>query len=341
MKSKRFDKYVAMQEGMESLIELKPMRITQRSDYIDWIRTSVVGHLDGLCWRLLKFSDKDRRNLAKNIRVVFPDMGKGGSYEPEEYEKKPKIQWFMQRRKLENKYIQIFIDWKRDWKRSPDSPIEGEVRLFWKDKFNYSGYHAVAEMMEQVITVTQVQSWLGYAEIALDTLVPAFAEYIHGKTLLRKVRQEQYFHWSNDAHLQLAGIDPSADGWYQGAEFAGRQLHGHMITNQPVDKKTGRHLYRLELRLREIRKSTPIGDYGPNSVKTVIEHQERIIRDNIMWREPNPDKMSQEDVTRFTGKPVVYWVYSLIQRTGTNKVPHRDARRSYVREAKALPVKYL
>lgn len=329
VKSRRFDKYEAMRQGFDQLMDIEPVTIQQDHEYPEWIRNSAVCHIDGAGWSLRELSNSDRERLITNIRKAFPDMKRGGSGKPKEYDGKPKTMLFAMRRRIENDKILIFIHWERDWKRGRDRDIEAELLLFWKDKHNYTGYRAVLEAIENIVTITQPKSWLSYVEIALDTMVDILAQYVHRTTLLKKVRAREYFHHSGGYMKVKAGISASADNWYQGAETSQIQLHSHMMTNQVPDPVTHRHIYRLELRLREKKIET----YGPNSIKTIVDNMKMIFGDNVLWRKPDHRKFKDGDAELLKEAPVAYWIQQCLQRG----VKHRDARRNYCVQAEPIP----
>lgn len=338
IKRDRFTDNIPMQESMEPLIEIIPVVIEQDNQYIEWIRNSVVAHLDSLGWSFETFAREDKKRLVDNLRKLFPDLGRGGTGTPSDYKKGCRTAFFANQSRYHNDKIEIFIRWDRDMRKSPAHRAKAEVRLNWLDKFNYSGYRTVAYAVEECLMITKLNGcWLSYAEIALDTLVGLLAEYMHQRVLLTDVRENQYFHHSWKMEDVIPGIDSDADNWYQGNREKPRHLYSHMMTNYPMDRMMNRHIYRLELRFREIRQGNPFFRYGGNSVKYLWEHKDKILEEQLMWREPNPERMSDWEKREFANKAVIEWVIYLMGRLGDKRVKHRDARRRpWIREKDPL-----
>jgi hypothetical protein len=335
MKSRRFDNYERVAFDTD-LWTLEPLTVEQNPNYVKWIRSSVVCHMDRCSWALRTFTERDRHRLIENMRKVFPALGKAqDGYHPD-YLRKPRLCLFRRQTRISNKNIQVFIDWGRDYKRSPSRDVDGEISLYWMDKTNYSGYQQVLREMEHVVTVTQPRSWLCFAEIDLDTLDKILAQYMHNRVLLKSGRSNQLFHYSNAERRIKGGISLQADNWYQNAETSDIQVHSHLITNYPVDKGTGRPLYRLEIRLREKR----IERLGACSIQTVISNQAKIVQDNLYWKDVKKDRIrsvatNDAELRALENLPVIYWVWLCVQRGITNRLSRRD----YCIETKALPFK--
>ncbi len=289
-------------------------------------------------WEIKRFTKEDRQKFIEIYRDILLSGCKPHDGAHPDYRWKFGI--FERQTLIRTETFGLCINWKRNYRRQPRKNVGAEIVANWNKKDDYTSYHEHLRKVEEILTVLDLQWCLSYAELAQDTVSPDVGAYVFKHTVLKNGNSHQLMWWDDVAKDMKAGTNRRSNNHYQNNRDSVKQLCCHIKT-QPddyFDEELQSYIRRAELRI----KKSIIQRYGKCAVAIVIQNQEMMWNDQVIWRQINRKllrkmRMSFEKRKELEEGFVIHAINQLVQRGISNS----EVRQRWVLPIERIECKYL
>jgi hypothetical protein len=306
--------------------------------YLSLLRSGLVGHLDLVRWELKDFDKGHRNTFIQTYRELLPHGTNSHDGAHPDYRWKFGI--YQRQTLISSDTMGLCINWKRNFRRQPRKRCSGEIVAHWNQKENYTAYHTHLRKVEEIMVAMGLEWEVSYAELTQDTVSPDVGNYMFKHALLKSGNADQLMWWDDVSKKMKAGTNRRANNHYQNNNKSVKQLCCHIKSRSEdyFDEDLQSFIRRAELRI----KKAVIERYGSCAVDTVIENQQRIWDEHVVWRQVHRKQLRKLRMNFKRRKEleegfVIHAVNHLLQKGISNS----EARQRWVLPIAKLNCKYL